>query len=117
MATALTYLPPAELLKAKPCLSCLSEHELMAVLVLALAQKNDTYANNLPKLMTDSVCYTCMSKKQLLEAFTAMVVNQALNGKTTSQLVALTKCIRCAKPQQLRAALVYLIGASFQTAL
>ena len=115
--TALTYLPPSELLKASPCLICLSEHDLLAIIVVALAQASQTYADDTALLLKDSVCYTCLSKKQMLVGFTAMVANQGLNGLTQSEIMEKIKCLQCASPQQLRAAFLYLIAAEFQTSI
>lgn len=103
---------PDGLLKVYPCLSCLSEAELKQVLLMTLAEILGTY--DLPEdtgqLFEDSACYECLSDKQLLQVIVSMFA-QAANweGQDMDDIRDKIKCMLCANPKQVKAALAYLL--------
>lgn len=98
---------PSSLLASTPCLKCLSEHELLAVLVGILAlQANKTVAT----IMEESACFRCMSKKEMLQAIVTIAGNDFLGDANTAQdVIDEYHCLVCATDLQLRAALLKLL--------
>ena len=98
---------PSSLLASNPCLACLSEKELLAVLVGIIATANgDTPA----EVMEASKCFTCMSKKQMLQALATILGNNLLGeGHSPQEVIDEQHCLVCATEQQLLAALLYQI--------
>lgn len=111
---ALTCSPPSELLKVYPCLACLSEKELLAVIVLSMAQASPLHANNVALLLSDSACFTCLSKKQRLQALAALLGNMGLGTKTVPEIRDAIKCLLCGTPNQLWSAALFLYCNYFQ---
>ena len=98
---------PADLLDTYPCLACLSESQLKAILVIALA---DNAGETVAEVLENSACYSCLSKKQMLQAVVAILGDTYLTRDTTvEQLRARIKCLLCAPPDKVDAALVYLL--------
>lgn len=98
-----------ELVHLYPCTQCLSEHQLKAVIVLAFAT---FLGEEITDVLDCSACLTCMSKHQMLEAITSVLGEAWLSefaGLTTADVQALIKCLLCATPDQLNAAITYLI--------
>lgn len=108
---------PSALTGVIPCLSCLSEKELLTVLVFILASA-DSYSlpTDTNQLLADSACFTCLSDKQLFQALITAVANEFLRESlTVEEGAAAVKCLQCANPKQLKAALVYLLCQLFST--
>lgn len=102
---------PSSLIESVPCLKCLSEKQLLAVLtgILALA-----LGKTVAEAVDESKCFTCMSKKQMLEGFIIIMGNALLGERATSaQVLELTDCLNCASEKQLMAASLYLLCAGF----
>jgi hypothetical protein len=98
---------PSSLLASTPCLKCLSEHELLAVLVGILAMDAET---DIPTLMEDSACFTCMTKKEMLQALVTIFGNDILGEAHSAQdVVDEYHCLVCATDLQLRSALIKLL--------
>jgi hypothetical protein len=98
---------PSSLLASTPCLKCLSEHEMLAVLVgiMALYAEKD-----IPTVMEESACFTCMSKKEMLQALVTIFGNDLLGDSHSAQdVVDEYHCLVCATDLQLRAALLKLL--------
>ena len=100
---------PNSLLKLAPCLACLSDHELLALLVYAMAQESSTYANSTANVVKDSNCLTCMSKKQLLQAMVSLIGFEFLRGMSVATARNKIKCLTCLSDHRLEAAFVYLL--------
>ena len=111
---ALTCIPPSETLKNDPCLACFSEKELLALMVIAMSESTRTYSEDIPQLLVDSACWTCLSKKQMLQAMAAMLKNLFLSGSSISDIKERMKCIECSSQKQLQAAFMFLMCTSFQ---
>lgn len=105
---------PKALLEKYSCLACLSEHELLAVITLAMAQASRTYESGVASLLADSACYTCLSKKQMLQAGAAIIGNMGLSDHTVPEIVELIKCLQCASDRTLWAAILFLLCTEFQ---
>jgi hypothetical protein len=103
---------PGELIAANPCLDCLSEHELKAIIAYALRFSTGL---TLAQVVARSACYRCLSRKQMLVAFTAMITNQLVPGMTASQLRAAVKCTVCGSDKHLEADILYLFTNFYQT--
>lgn len=104
---------PSALLEDYKCLACLSEKELLAVLVLVANQLIGTY--NLPEelddLFSDSACFTCLSDKQKFQAIISAMSTVAYerSGKTIDEVRDEIKCMLCAPPGVLKGAAVLLL--------
>lgn len=103
---------PKDNLKVLPCLECLSESELKQVLVVILADLmgNYTLPGDTATLIQDSACYTCFSKKQLLQLSIVIWATIAYDGEmpTLDTLRSKIACLLCANPAQIDAALAQL---------
>lgn len=98
---------PKSLLDSTPCLKCLSEHELLAVLVGILAIQA---GKDVPTVMDESACFRCMSKKETLQAMVTIAGNGLLGeGRSAADVVESYHCLVCANDVQLRAALLKLL--------
>lgn len=98
---------PSSLLDSTPCLKCLSEKELLAVLVGIFAASAD---KTVAQVMEDSACFTCLSKKEMLQALVTIMGNAMLGeGTTPSDIIANYHCLVCAPEQQLLAAALQLL--------
>lgn len=106
---------PSSLLASTPCLKCLSEHEMLAVIVGILAigvGKTNAEA------MSDSACFTCMSRKQMLQAIVTILGNQLLGDEHTPQEVVDTyHCLVCATDTQLLAAILQMLCSDVSISL
>lgn len=95
---------PSSLLASTPCTKCLSEHELLAVLVGIFGLYVE---KTIPQIMEDSACFTCMSKKQMLQALVTIFGNQLLGDSVSpSEVIDDYHCLVCATDKQLMAALL-----------
>lgn len=103
---------PADLLETYSCLQCLSEKELLAVLVLALS---DNAGETVTETLENSACYTCLSDKQKVQAITAIFGDTFLSRYTVTEIRENIKCLLCATPAQMKAALVYLLCQYFES--
>ena len=98
---------PSDLANAIPCLACLSQTELMCVMILALATSNGyTLPGDTNAVITDSKCVTCLTDKQMLQALAGLLAGSTLDGLTVTQMRARIKCLACANPRQLKATLL-----------
>lgn len=100
---------PSSLLASSPCLKCLSEHEMLAVIVGILGlSAGKTNA----EILSDSACFTCMSKKEMLQALVTKLGNDLLSDRYTVQdIIDQYHCLLCANDTQLRAAIIQLLCA------
>lgn len=99
---------PSSLLASVPCLSCLSDTELLAGMVgigSLLSEKP------VAQIMRESACFTCMSKKQMLQALVTIMGNDLIAERFSEEVTLATmRCIRrCSNETQLLAALLYLL--------
>lgn len=98
---------PSSLLASTPCLKCLSEHEMLAVLVGILAIQA---GKDIPTVMEESACFRCMSKKEMLQAIVTIAGNELLGEvHTPSEVVEQYHCLVCASDKELQAALLKLL--------
>lgn len=98
---------PSSLLDSSPCLKCLSEKELLGVILAIIVSALGT---TVAQALEDSKCFTCLSKKQMLQSLTTVLGNDLL-GERYSQdaILADLACLRCSNETQLRAAILYLL--------
>ena len=96
---------PVSLMQSVPCLQCLSDHELLAALLgILLESTGETVA----EVMKASSCFTCLSKKQMKQAFVTLMGNNVLGEATSLQgVLKQMACLRCANDTQLYAAILY----------
>jgi hypothetical protein len=102
---------PSSLLASYPCLSCLSEKQMLAAMVGITAYVSRTYHNNLPLLLKNSACFMCLSKKQMLQAFVTML-GSTMIGDTPGamqEVIDEMKCLLCASEKQLLAAFLHMM--------
>lgn len=108
---------PANLMDTYPCLKCMSKSDLRLMLLWLMTYLSSydlSEAGALDQLLEDSACFTCLSDKQRLQAMVA-VIGDAFGKEFTSEtFLADTKCLRCLKPGQVDAAIVYLLCQWFQ---
>lgn len=104
---------PSSLLASNPCIACLSEKEMLAVLVGIIAVQASL---PLADVMKDSACFTCMSKKQMLHSLVTIFGSEILGaGNSAQTVIDEMHCLVCATDQQLYAALTYLICTYWDT--
>lgn len=108
---ALTATPSA-LKNAKPCLNCLSEKRLKAIMVYAM---RTSAGLTLAQVNTRSACYRGLSRKDKLVALTAMIANQLVPSLTANQLATVVPCKTCGSDSQLEADLLFLFANYFQS--
>lgn len=95
------------MLDSVPCLACVSEHEMLAIMVgiLALAM-NKTVA----EAMADGACFACMSRKQMMQALVVLMGNNLLGERNTAEeVIEMTHCLNCAPDHQLLAAILQML--------
>ena len=103
--------PASGLLNAKPCLMCLSEKELKAIIVHAMR----TVAGlTLAQTNLNASCYGCLSKKQMLAILTELITNQLVPGVSVHDLLKEVRCSACGSEKQIEAAMLYLFSNYFQ---
>lgn len=101
-----------ELLAAFPCVKCLSEHQLIAALVLILCKivGQSERANCDPAyLLSGSACLTCLSEKQMLEAIVALFAQAGIDAGVMEAETDLREdiaCLMCLTPRQLMAIII-----------
>lgn len=101
---------PSGLLNDFKCLSCLSQKELLAVAVYALAWGNGyDLPGDINQIIEDSACFECLSDKQLDQAMALVPVKFFMDDATVPTVAQDISCLTCASPKQLKAALAYLL--------
>jgi len=93
------------------CLSCLSESDLLKVMLVVLADASTsgyTLPGDTAQLLEDSACWACLSDKQLLQAQVSALAEDIETGTTLEEFRNKIKCLLCAQPKQIRAAVAYL---------
>lgn len=103
-ATFQTTCKITTLLNTTPCLDCLSETELEALLLYIWAYLYSDQ-NDLPGVLADAVD-SPMSKKQALIAEIQVMAQNILSGTTVAEIAANMKCVPCADPALVRAAIL-----------
>lgn len=103
MASRTMTCTPASLIDTNPCLNCISEKELMAVLMYAFAHAND---HTVAEALQNGACLTCLSKKQRLAAWVTIIANELLSDMTVPEIIEAIKCLECASDTQLQASLL-----------
>ena len=103
---------PSSLLASNPCLACISEKDMLAVLVGIFAISE---GHTIADVMRDSACFTCMSKKQMLQGLVTLLGSEILGERTSvAEVIDTIKCLQCASKQQLLAAILYLLCHSLE---
>ncbi len=100
---------PKQRLTTLSCLSCLSEKELLAAFIVALAIDGGyTLPTDTNTLLSDSKCFECLSDKQLGQAIISAYLEKKAAGISINTVKTRIKCLSCATPKQLKAAIAYL---------
>jgi hypothetical protein len=97
---------------AKPCLACLSEKELKAVIAWAMRHAAGV---NLAQTNAASAIYRTLSKKQMLAALASMITDQLAPGVSVTDLKAAARCSVCDSDKAIEAAMLYLFQTYYQT--
>jgi hypothetical protein len=109
---------PKELLKQIPCISCISETQILLILVVVLndylATLRGAEAYELPddlgKLMQDSACYDCMSEKQLLHILATFAAYLAYGSEGADQdFSEQVSCLLCGDARRAKSAIIRLL--------
>lgn len=101
------------MLKRYPCFACLSELQLMMVLLITLNWYEEVYETT-EEMLQDSACFTCLSDKQMLQGVVSSLVTIAARyGYTAEQAIEDIKCLQCATPKQVKAAIAKLMCSTF----
>lgn len=104
---------PKSLLESNPCIACLSEKEMLAVIVGILAIGA---SKTVAEVMADSACFACMSKKQMLHALVTILGSEVLGAEhTPAEVVEQMHCLVCVDEHKLLAAILQLICVNWQT--
>lgn len=100
------------LISAQPCLACLSEKELKAIISYAMMTSAGL---TLAQVNVASAGYRSLSGKQMLVALTTLITNQLVPGVSVTDLRAAVRCAACGSEKQIESALLYLFATYFQT--
>lgn len=98
-----------------PCLTCASETELDIIwLYLWMRFWRLDPSEDLFTLIGDSACLTCMSEREIKQAKIAvwyqfLYAGGYLDIQSTEELFDDLKCMNCMTPQQIRAAVLWLV--------
>jgi hypothetical protein len=105
---------PSELIGHNPCLNCLSDKELLAILMYIFAYAN---GHTVTQALTDSACFNCLGQKhQKLVALVTILADHFLRGASVPTIVNDIKCLECAPDSQITAALLSEICTYYGTA-
>ena len=104
---------PSSLIATKACLNCLSEKELKTLIVYAMRTSAGLTG---PQVKAAAACYRNLSKKQMLVALTAMIVNQLVPTLAVNDLTNAAKCKACDNDTAVHADILYLFANYFQAA-
>jgi lactam utilization protein B len=102
---------PSSLISTKACLNCLSEKELKAIMVYAM---RTSAGLTMAQVKNGAACYQILSKKQMLVALTAMIVNQLVPTLSVNDLSNATGCKNCGADSWNDAHLLFLFANYFQ---
>lgn len=93
------------------CIQCASESEVLMVILWALAKLEGTYTlpGDLDHLLEDTACWNCMSDSDLLRAIAILLAQKASRNESILDFWDEVKCLPCADPKALRAAIVPLL--------
>lgn len=94
---------PKTLIGTNPCLDCLSEKELKAILLYIFAYLN---SHTITEALTDSACFRCLSKKQRLHSLVAILADKFLEEVDVPTIITSIKCLECSSDDQIEAALL-----------
>lgn len=103
---------PQNLIKTKACLNCLSEKELKYIIVYAM---RTSAGLTMRQVKEGAACYQTLSKKQMLVALTAMIVNQLTPTLSVNDLSNSAGCKACDSDKAAEADLLYLWCSYFQS--
>lgn len=118
MAVTIDCSNPKELLKQYKCLACLSQSQLMQLLIVVLNDYLTTLrgseAYDLPSdtlhLLQDSACYTCLTDTQMLQIIVLFFGYLAYQDEVSIETLRdKIKCLLCDNPQQSKAAIMRLL--------
>lgn len=95
---------PSALVSHIPCLNCLSDKELLAVLLYIFVQAN---GHTVTQALTNGACFNCLGeKKQRLVALITVLSDYFLRGVSVPTMIEQMKCLECAPDSQITAALL-----------
>lgn len=102
---------PSSLIGTNPCLNCLSDKLLWAIIMYAFAtQNNRTTAESL----ANSACYNCLGdQKQFLVSLVTIFADEFLAGVSVDDIIDNIKCLDCTSEKQIKSALLYEICSYF----
>lgn len=95
---------------ASPCVKCLSRKELLALLIVIMA---DQLGYDLPddnsEILEDSACFRCQSDRERLNGFMSKLVSEYRDAYTIEELREEIKCILCWDEVAIKSALALLL--------
>lgn len=103
---------PQTLKESYHCIQCASESEVLMVILWALAKLEGTYTlpEDLPTLLEDTACWNCVSDSDLLRSIAILLAQKASRSDLDiTDFWDEVKCLPCADPKALRAAIVPLL--------
>lgn len=120
MAITIDCNDPKTTVNQVPCITCISDSQLMVLLVpvlndyLSSLRGSDAYTlpDDTSQLVQDSACYTCLSQRRQLELMATLLGALAYgteNDPDIPHLQEQAKCLVCADPNQIRAILLRLL--------
>lgn len=103
---------PSSLLASTPCLACISEKDMLAVIVGIVALNQ---AKTIAEVMEESVCFRCMSRKQMLQALVTILGSNLLGeGSGAGDVIDDIRCLQCESEHNLLAAILYQFCTAFE---
>ena len=104
---------PTDLVNASPCLNCLSQKQLLAVLVFLWKYRTfERDGTTIAEISDASACWNCTSTKQKLVGMVSLWADVILGGEgdpTIDEIKEDIKCLDCASESQLLGMLLYLV--------
>ncbi len=106
---------PSSMLASTPCLKCLSEKEMLAVIAALMAM---AASKSIPEVISDGACFTCLSRKEMLQALVTKLGNDLLGERFSAQdVVEEMHCLVCATENQLLASILQMLCSEFTVSL
>lgn len=98
-----------ELVNLNPDLHDFSPTQLQWLLLLGWAERAGfTLPDDVAEILEGAACLRCLSPQEMLVAETAVVLEDSESGSTGDALMEKVKCLPCADPDLIAAAILWL---------
>jgi hypothetical protein len=102
---------PSALIGTNPCLHCLSNKQLWAIIMYALATAN---SRTISEALANSACFKCLGdEKDFLISLVTIFADRYLTDISVPDIIEAIKCLECAPEKQIKSALLYELCAYY----